>query len=308
MRTALIAISIAASTALAGTAVAEGGSLKDAPQGVVYDWSGVYVGGHIGRGWSGTDTAFGPGILLDAYDFLNAPISSSQDLDGWLAGGHVGLQRQFGRLVLGVEASLTETPGGFDGKSSKGFADGAPVRVPFLGHIGNLGWIGESSVETKVSNIFTATGRVGYASDRWLGYVKGGYASAEIGLEHGMDGSAAFCLGRSCTPSLYIFDIGASASSKKRHDGWTIGGGLEYAIHPGVILGVEYNYIDLRAKTHSGSGEGFIGLDLGRWGSWDILDGPVKNSIRVDPDAIHAVYARLSLKLGHQPEAAVPLK
>jgi hypothetical protein len=36
---------------------------------------------------------------------------------------------------------------------------------------------------SKIMLLTTATGRVGYAQDRWLGYVKGGWAGADVDLD-----------------------------------------------------------------------------------------------------------------------------
>jgi outer membrane immunogenic protein len=77
------------------------GSIKDtrvvdAP--VVYErpfsWSGLYIGAHVGYGWSDVDwqSAIPPG---------------SHDGEGWLAGGQIGYNVQKGQFVFGVEADLS---------------------------------------------------------------------------------------------------------------------------------------------------------------------------------------------------------
>jgi outer membrane immunogenic protein len=70
------------------------GGLKDAP--VVYEqpfsWSGLYIGGHLGYGWSDVDLG-----------------SVSQDGEGGLAGGQIGYNLQSGRFVFGVEADISGT-------------------------------------------------------------------------------------------------------------------------------------------------------------------------------------------------------
>lgn len=293
-RFAVVALA-AAGVGAGGTAMADGyggGSIKDVPVApVVYDWSGLYVGGHVGWGWSSIDTELiHPHALVHTLEFLGAPLASSQDVDGWLAGGHIGLQHQFGRWVLGVEASFTG--GDVDGTSSTGFSGMAG------NWLANAEWEGEASTRTKISQLFTATGRLGYAWERWMGYVKGGYASAEVGVHSDVAGE-----GRACIFMLGCRDFGfaASSSSSKRHDGWTVGAGFEYMLRPDVILGLEYNYIDLGARGHSGSGEAYF--DIGP----HEMDGGIYTKTRVDPDAIHAVYARLSFKLGREAPAA-PLK
>src|SRR5690606_21616879 len=115
----------------------------------------------------------GPAGLQTLVDLIGIPDSGSYDLDGFLAGGHVGIQGQFGGLVLGVEASFT---GGRLRDSSTTAFDGVLGLPQILGAT----WDGETTSSTKIGEIFTATGRIGYAWDRWLGYVKGGYASAKV--------------------------------------------------------------------------------------------------------------------------------
>ncbi len=279
----LRSVGAALSAAVVGCAVlalpVQAGSLKDEPAGVRVDWSGLYLGIHGGGGWTKSASELaGPGGLQALVDLIGIPDSSSHDMDGFLAGGHVGLQRQFGGLVLGVEASFT---GGRLRDSSTTAFDGALGLPPLFGAT----WDGETTSSTKVGEIFTATGRIGYAVDRWLGYVKGGYASAEVSHSSTTAVDVNACLG-GCTP---VGSGGGSTSSSARHHGWVVGGGFEYMINPNVTFGIEYNYIDLGAKTHSG----VTTIDVTGVGS-----GSFDSSTRVEMDAIHAVHARLNFKVG----------
>lgn len=274
-----VALCAAACGGLALASSAQAGSFKDEPAGVRVDWSGVYLGIHGGGGWSKSDSELaGPPGLLTLVDLVGIPDSSSQDLDGFLAGGHAGLQGQFGRLVLGVEASFTG--GRLRGSSTTAF-DGALGFPPAIGAI----WDGETTSTTKVGEIFTATGRLGYAFDRWLGYVKGGYASAKVSSASLTGVDVSGCFG-GCAP---IGSGSGSTSSEARHHGWVVGGGFEYMINPNVTFGIEYNYIDLGGETHNG----VTTITVPNVGS-----GAFDSSTRVDVDAIHAVYARLSVKVG----------
>lgn len=279
----LRSVGAALSAAVVGCSIvalpAQAGSLKDEPAGVRVDWSGLYLGIHGGGGWTKSASELaGPGGLQALVDVIGIPDSSSHDMDGFLAGGHVGLQRQFGGLVLGVEASFT---GGRLRDSSTTAFDGAMGLPPLFGAT----WDGETTSSTKVGEIFTATGRIGFASDRWLGYVKGGYASAEVSHSSTTGVNVNACIG-GCFP---VGSGGGSSRSDARHHGWVVGGGFEYMINPNVTFGIEYNYIDLGAKTHSG----VTTIDVTNVGS-----GSFASSTRVDVDAIHAVYARLNFKVG----------
>ena len=81
-------------------------------------------------------------------------------------------------------------------------------------------------------------------------------------------------------------------SSSERHNGWTIGAGLEYAFTREVIFGVEYNYIDLESKRHVGT----------------TTAAPFVYVVDVDPGPISTVTARLSFKLGREAPPPAPLK
>jgi outer membrane immunogenic protein len=173
------------------------------------------------------------------------------EVDGWLAGGHLGFNQQFGRWVGGVEVSLSE-----------GDLEGSSVNdIEF----------GDVATKTEIDSLFLATVRLGYAFDRSLVYVKGGYASADVKLRG--------------TGELGLADVGFSSS--ERQAGLTIGGGFEYALTNGVIFGLEYNRVDLGSATHVG----FATVDD---------DFVTAVPVKVEPDVLHVAMARLSLKFGDE--------
>src|SRR5919108_1100117 len=66
------------------------------PAPTAFNWSGVYVGAHLGGAWGDVDWSGVEGLEI------------SHEVDGWLAGGHLGFNQQFGRWVGGVEVSLSD--------------------------------------------------------------------------------------------------------------------------------------------------------------------------------------------------------
>lgn len=257
------------------------------------DWGGLYVGIHGGYGWGDQSSSYDFGSA-DANDFIidHAGLSSglNTDLEGSLFGGQVGIQKQFGSIVLGIEGSYSASLMDGSANANWGFND---IVCPF-GCFG-IAADGTQSLDVDVDNIFTLAGRVGYAADLWMVYVKGGYASADIDVGSGISG-----VGTVCVVLCGSAPINASGDSDKRHDGWMLGAGFERKLHPNVTLGVEYNYIDLNARTHSIDAP----LEIGP------IDIPGGYSVRVDPDAIHTVSLRLNLKLDKpdEPVVAAPLK
>ena len=117
---------------------------------VAYDWTGFYIGGHVGYGWAKKDWQDGFGLF-----------NLSTDANGFLGGGQVGFNYQIGQFVLGAEGDFSWT--GINGGSTLTGVVPAPGR----------------SFNTDVNWISTLTGRVGLAFDRWLVYGKGGVAWAE---------------------------------------------------------------------------------------------------------------------------------
>lgn len=124
------------------------------------------------------------------------------DLDGFIGGGQVGYNYQMGQFVLGLEADLQ----GADLSSGD-----------------NLGLI-----NVKTEYFGTVRARLGFAIDRWMPYITGGWAYGNV---------------KTSIPSL------AFSSDKTHTGGWAVGGGVEYAITNNIIAGVEYLYVDLGEKS-----------------------------------------------------------
>ena len=149
MRRVTLALSLAGATMFGGAALAADISrpvYKAPPAGalpVAYDWTGFYVGGHVGYGWADKSWS-------DPFSFGTV----SHNADGFLGGGQAGFNYQVGQFVFGVEGDM----------SGSGIKGGANV----------LG----ANFNTNVDWTATLTGRAGIAFDRWLVYGKGGVAWA----------------------------------------------------------------------------------------------------------------------------------
>jgi outer membrane immunogenic protein len=194
MRTVLAFASV--SLLLAGPAFAADLAVKapvyKAPVVAPFSWTGFYVGIEGGGGWAQES-------WLDNGDGVTPNFKPN----GGIFGGQVGYRWQTGQLVLGVEGTAA-------------WAD-----------LNDISTAGPASETFKVQSLYTATGQVGYAIDRWLPYVKGGWAGASTNLAWQ---DSAFP---------------ASASHSEFNNGWTVGGGLDYAVTNNIIVGVEYNHYDL---------------------------------------------------------------
>lgn len=219
----------------------------------VVDWSGLYAGFHGGYGWSNVDTGVG-----------------SVHVDGWLGGGHLGLQRQFDRWVIGAEVSYSF--GNLDGQRTINVG-GDPMRL-----------------DASISDLLLVTGRLGYAWDDRLLYIKVGYASADVEV------GSTF--------------LGVTTEAKSRLDGWTAGFGVERQITPNIVIGLEYNYVDLGSKSIVAAAPGPGPILLAAVAPMAVFDPdtPPRKPSKIEPDGLHTVFARLTFKFGAAPAEHVPYK
>jgi len=167
-----------------------------------FSWTGFYVGANVGYGWTDGD--------------LNAPAApgisyiSEGDLDGFMAGVYAGAQYQFtNNVVLGAEIDIQYR----DGDSS------APLTI--FGSPTGYG------LDTELNWTGSARLKAGYAMDRWLPYIAGGFAFADYDV-------TVTALG------VPVPEYGFDETSV----GWTLGGGVEYAFTDNLIFRAEYRYSD----------------------------------------------------------------
>jgi opacity protein-like surface antigen len=167
-----------------------------------YDWTGVYVGAHGGGGWAKFDNAL-------VFDSVATPAQNlgSVDASGWLAGAHIGLNRQFGHWVIGGELSTSVSK-----------IDGSQACTP-----DGVASTCKSSMDWLVLGL----GRLGWATNNWMLYAQGGAAIAGFTSEY--------------------FDTGSAPAGNRRGTATAIGGaagvGFEYMVAPGIVAGIDYLHL-----------------------------------------------------------------
>lgn len=161
---------------------------KAVPYVALYNWTGFYVGANIGYGWGRVSDDAG----------------ATSNMNGVIGGGQIGYNWQMNNLVLGLE---TDFQGSGQKNSGTGFIGATPVTVT-----------------DRIRYFGTVRGRLGYAFDRTLLYVTGGYAYTNVSVDL-------------TTPS-------GTASSNTTKSGATVGAGLEYAFAGPWSAKAEYLYVD----------------------------------------------------------------
>jgi len=204
----------------------------------IYSWTGLYVGGNAGGHWGGdttqftgtdTDVTFGGGLGAGLADG-EIPSTGAPGSSGFIGGGTIGYNYQINNFVVGLEVD-------FDGATGSGTSNALlSITIPpafivpptLTQSTQHLDWLG------------TLRGRIGWTPiDRLLIYGTGGLAFGQSSSSFSVVNAEAF-------PPLAVF------ASSQRSVGWTVGGGLEYALPnnwSNWSVKVEYLYYDLGTST-----------------------------------------------------------
>lgn len=193
------------------------------------EWSGFYIAGLVGGAKNQTQaqTTVGVQQYLDATDAAQLNRAANSDLEQWrpVAGLAGGYNKQFGRVVVGIEASANTLFLNDEHTVSEIFQ-----TVPTARYV----------LRQSVSADWMATlrPRLGWAQDNWLGYVTGGLAATRLKLD-----------------SLY-YDNAFSGFSHSRQTklvpGVSLGLGGEYALGGDWSLRGDYLYTRFRQVKASG--------------------------------------------------------
>jgi outer membrane immunogenic protein len=175
-----------------------------------YNWAGFYVGGNVGYSWGQQDTA---SVVLPG-----GTASTSASINGVIGGGQIGYNLQVNQIVLGLEADIQLS--GQKGDFNTSFPLGG---VPTTG-----------KASQSLDYFGTVRGRVGYAWGQYLAYFTGGWAYGHVSF-----GDTAAAL----APTDVFVGPGST------NDGWTVGGGLEWAFAGRWSAKIEYFYVDLGSSS-----------------------------------------------------------
>jgi outer membrane immunogenic protein len=157
----------------------------------VFTWTGCYVGGNVGGIWAKND--WNDTVFLEF---------GSNTASGALGGLQAGCNYQVGGWVFGIQGDYDWTN-----------ANSNNANLIFAG----------VTDQTHVKSLASVTGRVGYAFDRFLGYVKVGGAWEQNSYDWVVAGASAL-------------------STSATQSGWTVGIGGEYAFLNWLTGFIEYDY------------------------------------------------------------------
>jgi high affinity Mn2+ porin len=217
IRSMIAGATAAALIGAAENAAADGVMLTKAPpvsfSDPAYDWSGFYLGGHLG--YAGGDSHFtGPGGIAGSIS-LAQPFNAFNEAGSFFAGVQAGYNYMLpNRIVLGAEADA----------SFPAFPNLSGISVGGITTF-NSPFGAETYGETMLYS-GTLRGRIGYAPGHWLFYATGGFAWSynQLTLTNAATGTSDM-------PFLWRL-------------GWTAGAGIETPIAPHWTARLEYLFTD----------------------------------------------------------------
>jgi outer membrane immunogenic protein len=221
MKKTLVLIGAAGIATLTATTVPAADLAWALPE-YAFTWSGCYVGVNAGYAWGSSNVTFtetGAFLANPAADvaFSDQFGSPKLGMSGFTGGGQGGCNLQTGTFVFGVEAD------GAYLDLSRGTA--ATGNIPVGGTPVSM------SASVSTHSLFTVRPRAGFAMDRMFFYATGGYAAGNVTYNEWV------------THSLGHSFIAGTASALR--SGWTVGGGIEYAVTNHWTIKGEYLYVDL---------------------------------------------------------------
>ena len=214
------------------------------------NWSGVYVGVNLGYNWAGSGSGNGYTTVnqLTGVDAGDGPVTvpattfpsniTHDNGSGVIGGGQVGFNAQSGAFVFGVE-------GDFDGLSANNRQYGSYSLAPTALTTGaTVNTYAQFSPQWEA----TIRGRLGFAMDRFLVYGTGGVAFVHFN-ESGTTSYAPSVTDAvtAANPGVTFGPYVNGGGYNPTRTGWTVGGGVEYALSPSVSVGAEYRYTDVGA-------------------------------------------------------------
>jgi outer membrane immunogenic protein len=187
-----------------------------------FSWTGFYIGANAGYSFSeggATSTTGSPAFAALGPNFV--PGSLDTKGGGFIGGGQIGYNYQFGTFVTGLEADIDWV----DQRKSASFT-GAVLPAP-------LGTSLTTSASRNLNYLGTVRGRLGVTPfDRTLLFITGGLAYGGVQTSNSVVANA--------NPALNW-----NGSTDSTRVGWTLGGGGEYAFTNNVTFKIEGLYYDL---------------------------------------------------------------
>jgi outer membrane immunogenic protein len=236
----LLGLSTLAVVMLGGSAQAADMPVKapPPPPPIMYNWTGFYIGGHIGGAWvnrNGNDRFDGNDCASGAFGIVCFNDGNFGRNNGrFIGGGQVGFNYQINQWVWGVEGQISAIT-----NQNNDDLCGNVRFTPVVGVVVNDRLF---RCDNRGSWIATAAARLGVTfgpTGNWLLYVKGGGAFADSRFGDRLRDDCLGIFGAALCNSNCVFD-----NDNRTRTGWMVGVGLEYGAWGNWSWKLEYNFMD----------------------------------------------------------------
>jgi outer membrane immunogenic protein len=237
MKKIALGLATATLTLMAGNAFADGLPTRYAPAACcAFSWTGFYVGVNAGGAWGdgesnsplrnlGGGQEYIPSVVAD----INAQAHRSFDPSAFTGGVGLGYNIQHGSLVFGVVADF----------NSIRLKESKTVVANFTG----FGPPVTYSDQVAANWLITTRAKLGIAAGQLLFYGTGGAAFTDLKYRHQFI-EGAFAGTSNGTES---------AKLSETKTGWTVGGGVDYALSRNWTIGAEYLFADFGKVSSVGN-------------------------------------------------------
>lgn len=216
----------------------------------IFTWAGFYVGLNAGYSWGSSNTSLAVPVTVNgvpnninatAIALANNTGFGSLSPKGFTGGLQAGYNWQYNSLVLGVEADLN-----FLNLSGNRFATSTVAGI-----------VANDNDRVRSNYMGTVRGRLGFAVDRALFFVTGGVAFTDAKVSRTLDWTFA-----DPCPAVGGGFVRCHSGSASFRTGWTLGGGIEYALTNNWTVKGEYLYADFGKKTFTTFNTGVVNQAL----------------------------------------------
>jgi len=190
----------------------------------IYDWTGIYLGGHVGGGML-VDSVSQNGVSTGGFNLAN---TGNLRPAGVIGGAQVGANYEFVPWVVGVEASWTDSA--INGNTLIGCTDGCALVITTP--------VASERFTSQAQWFAALTGRVGYAANDWLFYAKAGGAWMRVSYTEDLLTTAG-----AITAATQVFT--------DNRTGFTVGAGIEFGLVENLSGKIEYDFYDFGSKNYN---------------------------------------------------------
>lgn len=216
-----------------------------------WDWSGFYLGGHLGVG--SLDTEF-----RSDFDLIPSDAYQSTPKSG---GIHVGYGRQFGAIYLGIEGDVgaygdadvsdwstsISASGGIVGGGVGGVV-GSCIAPPCSAGRTTTVTASAEGFDTTLRSVASVKARFGYPAGKFLPFVSAGVSAGDVETRY--LAATTRRIVRDDGAILREETEGSLVDDREAMFGYTLGGGMEYAFTPRLSIRAEYVFTDLGTRIY----------------------------------------------------------